>query len=357
MNLGIKELRNSEIKERFLNSTKRNLWYHIFFWFIVLVVLVITDRNQYAFHITLIKEIVNVIFFAIVVYFNLKFLIPHYLKEGKSLSYIVFLFFSVLLISPIKTLCLYLIFQDFPYIQQNFIENQGFIFMSSLFVAASSTIYQILNDWQRSDVEKKELEFKKTQTELNFLRSQINPHFLFNTLNNLYALTLKKSDTAPETVLKLSEIMRYMLYECNERKVLLSKEINYLKNYIELEKLRLNESFNIKVEINGEVGTHRISPLLLTPFIENAFKHGINQQLIKGYILVTLNITEEWLQLTIKNSKLEKGPVETPAKKSGGIGLKNVKRRLEILYPSTHKLNIENKLNEYIINLKVKLDV
>lgn len=357
MNLRINELRNTEIKERFLSSTKRNFWYHLFFWFIVLIILVIADRNQYAFHITFLKELVNVIFFAIVVYFNLKFLIPHYLKEGKVLSYIVFLFFSVLLISPIKTLCLYLLFQNFPYIQQNFIENQGFIFISSLFVAGSSTVFQILNDWQKSDVEKKELEYKTTQTELNFLRSQINPHFLFNTLNNLYALTLKKSDTAPETVLKLSEIMRYMLYECNERKVLLSKEINYLKNYIELEKLRLHDSFDIKVEINGEVGTHKLSPLLLTPFIENAFKHGITQQLIKGYIHVILNISDDWLELIIKNSKQQNGPIEKPKKKSGGIGLQNVKRRLEILYPKTHELNIENKLNEYNINLKVKLDV
>ena len=348
---------NIGIKERFLNSDRKNMWYHIFFWLIVLFVLVLTDRNRYHFHITLIKEIVNVIFFAIVVYINLLFLIPQYFKEGKLLSYSIFLFFIVLLISPIKTLCLYLLFQGFPAIQNRFIENQGFIFLSSLFVAASSTIFQILNDWQRSDVEKKELEYKTTQTELNFLRSQINPHFLFNTLNNLYALTLKKSDAAPQTVLKLSEIMRYMLYECNERKVPLHKEINYLNNYIELERLRLTKAFEVHFNVQGAVQDQKISPLLLTPFIENAFKHGINKQLHEGYIQVTLIVENDELELEIKNSKGGLAPTETPLKKSGGIGLQNVKRRLEILYPSTHTLLINDNIEEYLVNLKIKLDI
>ncbi|MDA9774297.1 histidine kinase [Saprospiraceae bacterium] len=296
------------------------------------------------------------IFYAIVVYFNLLFLIPQYFKEGKLLSYAVFLFFSVLLISPIKTLCLYSMFYNFPFIQQGFVDNQAFIFLSSLFVGASSTIFQILSDWQKSDIDRKELEYKTTQTELNFLRSQINPHFLFNTLNNLYALTLKKSNAAPETVLKLSEIMRYMLYECNERQVLLSKEINYLKNYIELEKLRLNDSFEIILKVEGDVGTHKIAPLILTPFIENAFKHGINQQLDKGFIHISLKVIENHLNLAISNSKGSTGPKESPIKKSGGIGLQNVKRRMEILYPSTHELVISDDIEHYNIELKIKLD-
>lgn len=351
-----RDLVQKGLKERFMSSQKKTMWYHVFFWLIVLFILVLTDRNQYAFHITLFKEIVNVIFFALVVYFNLLFLIPQFLQQGKVLAYTVFLFFSVLLISPIKTLSLYILFQSFPLIQQRFIDNQGFIFLSSLFVAASSTIFQILNDWQKTDIEKKELEYKTTQTELNFLRSQINPHFLFNTLNNLYALTLKKSDRAPETVLKLSEIMRYMLYECNERKVQLKKEINYLQNYIELERLRLSKSFEIKVDVKGETDGRYISPLLMTPFIENAFKHGINQQLLDGYISVRILVEDENLCLKIENSKGSTGPSEYPQKKSGGIGLTNVKRRLEILYPGTHTLKTEDKIDHYLIELTLKLD-
>jgi LytS/YehU family sensor histidine kinase len=150
--------------------------------------------------------------------------------------------------------------------------------------------------------------------------------------------------------------MRYILYECNEGKVPLKKEINYLKNYIELEKLRLSKSFDIKVNVEGDTDGKFISPLLLTPFLENAFKHGINQQLLDGYIHVTLIVNQENLQLTIENSKGSSGPTENPQKKSGGIGLANVERRLEILYPATHTLNTENKIDHYLIELTLKLD-
>lgn len=344
-------------KEKFINSNNKSIWYHLFFWLVVLVVLVITERNRYEVQITLVKELLNVAFFALVVYFNLLFLIPQYFHKKKYFLYTLLLVFSVVIISPIKTLALYIFFSGLPQIQARYIENQAFIFLSCLFVAFSSTIFQILMDWQRSDVEKKELEYKTTQTELNFLRSQINPHFLFNTLNNLYALTLKKSDAAPQTVLKLSEIMRYMLYECNERKVLLSQEINYLKNYIELEKLRLSSDFEIKLDVEGEVEAYRISPLLLTPFIENAFKHGINNRLNLGFIHMKIKIAFDELYLTIKNSKGDSKPVQVPKKKSGGIGLANVKRRLEILYPEKHKLDIQENATSYNVQLKIKLDI
>ena len=340
-----------------MQSKNRSVWYHLFFWLVVLVVLIITERNRYELHITFVKELVNVSFFAVVVYFNLFFLIPEYFHRKKYLKYTFFLVFSVAVISPVKTLALYVLFQGLPQIQERFVENQGFIFLSCLFVAFSSTIFQILTDWQKSDVERKELEYKTTQTELNFLRSQINPHFLFNTLNNLYALTLKKSDAAPQTVLKLSEIMRYMLYECNESEVLLSQEINYLKNYIELERLRLSAAFQIKLEVKGDVLNQRIAPLLLTPFIENAFKHGINKQLSKGFIHIDLDVKDEELQLEIKNSMGDYIPVEFPKKKSGGIGLKNVERRLQILYPNKHTLLINEDIDSYNVKLNIKLDL
>ncbi len=346
-----------DLQNRFVNSENKNIWYHLFFWLVVLVVLIITERNRYELKITLVKELVNVAFFALVVYFNLLFLIPEYFHKKKYLTYTFFLVFSVVIISPVKTFALYILFQGLPQIQMRFVENQGFIFLSCLFVAFSSTIFQILTDWQKSDVEKKELEYKTTQTELNFLRSQINPHFLFNTLNNLYALTLKKSDAAPQTVLKLSEIMRYMLYECNERQVLLSQEINYLRNYIELEKLRLNKDFEIKLDIEGEIQAQRIAPLLLTPFIENAFKHGINKRLIDGFIHIQLFVKEDDLKLDITNSKGDYKPIEFPKKKSGGIGLANVERRLQILYPEKHELHITEDLNSYTIQLNIKIDI
>jgi len=165
-----------------------------------------------------------------------------------------------------------------------------------------------MNDWLESQREKKELQSQTLQSELKFLKSQINPHFLFNTLNSLYALTLKKSDQAPEIVLKLSEMMRYMLYECNEREVPLSKEINYLKNYLELEKIRQGKKMEINFAMDGEVGHQKIAPLMFIPFVENSFKHGISNQISAGYVNILLEINQNEVTVTIENSKTASVP-------------------------------------------------
>jgi len=212
-----------------------------------------------------------------------------------------------------------------------------------------------MNDWLESQREKKELQSQTLQSELKFLKSQINPHFLFNTLNSLYALTLKKSDQAPEIVLKLSEMMRYMLYECNEREVPLSKEINYLKNYLELEKIRQGKKMEINFAMDGEVDHQKIAPLMFIPFVENSFKHGISNQISAGYVNIFLEINKNEVNITIENSKTASMPSPS-GKKSGGIGLVNVKRRLDLLYPDKYDLNIDEDPNTYTVKLCIDLE-
>jgi len=212
-----------------------------------------------------------------------------------------------------------------------------------------------MNDWLESQREKKELQSQTLQSELKFLKSQINPHFLFNTLNSLYALTLKKSDQAPEIVLKLSEMMRYMLYECNEREVPLSKEINYLKNYLELEKIRQGKKMEINFAMDGEVGHQKIAPLMFIPFVENSFKHGISNQISAGYVNILLEINQNEVTVTIENSKTASVPSPS-GKKSGGIGLVNVKRRLDLLYPDKYDLIIDEDPNTYTVKLCIDLE-
>ena len=229
-----------------------------------------------------------------------------------------------------------------------------FIFLSTFFVGTSTTIYQVMNDWLVQQRDKKDLESQNLQSELKFLKSQINPHFLFNTLNSLYALTLKKSDQAPEIVLKLSEMMRYMLYECNEKEVPLSKEINYLKNYLELEKLRHGNKMLIDLKINGKIKDQKIAPLMLIPFIENSFKHGINNQISQGFVNLELNVMNQDLHMALENSKSPSLP-KMNGKRSGGIGLVNVKRRMTILYPEKHHLDISESPNTYKIELSLSL--
>jgi LytS/YehU family sensor histidine kinase len=216
-------------------------------------------------------------------------------------------------------------------------------------------LFKVTKDWLVHQQERKELENQKIQSELKFLKSQIDPHFFFNTLNNLYALTLKKSDLAPEIVLRLSEMMRYMLYECNEVKVPLEKEIKYLKNYLELEKLRQGNNFNIQFDIDGESGDKLIAPLVFIPFLENSFKHGVNNQIKSGFVNIDMELSNDRVKMEIENSKVTTIESQHTSKKSGGIGLTNVKRRLKLIYPNKHKIDIINKANSFKVLLDIQL--
>jgi sensor histidine kinase YesM len=344
----------SSLKFNVPDWAKADMIFHILFWIGLYVAFIMMESNPIRVF-TLIKEVVNVSFYMIIVYFNLYYLIPNYLRERSGINYAIALVLTAIVLTPIKTLVFYLMFSDQPGAQSVFITKQGTIFFQLLFYGTVSTIFQIIMDWQKGSVEKIELQHKNTESELNFLKSQINPHFLFNTLNNLYALTLKKSDQAPEVVLKLSEMMRYMLYECNEERVPLRKEVNYLENYLELEKLRQKKNIKIDFLISGMIKDQKIAPLLFIPFLENSFKHGLNNQLGDGYVKILLKILEDEIHFSIDNSKAETAPKST-GKKSGGIGLVNVRRRLNLVYPNSHELSVKDSPTNYYVDLKIKLD-
>jgi sensor histidine kinase YesM len=333
---------------------KRDTLYHILFWAGFYVALILVDPNPTS-AFTLVKELIAIVFHMIIVYFNLYFLIPTYLRQNSGINYAIALVLTAIILTPIRTMTFYLLFSDQAGVQSYFIAKQGLTFFQTLFVGAVSTIFQIILDWQKGTTEQMELQHKNTETELSFLKSQINPHFLFNTLNNLYALTLKKSDQAPEIVLKLSEMMRYMLYECNEARVPLRKEVNYLENYLELEKLRQKKNIKIDFLVSGLIKDQKIAPLMFIPFLENSFKHGLNNQLGDGYVKILLVVLEDEIQFSIDNSKTETAP-KPQGKKSGGIGLVNVKRRLDLLYPKSHELNIKESPTNYYIDLRIKLN-
>ena len=304
---------------------------------------------------TLLQEFITVVFFGIMVYINFFYLFPQYLSKNSLFWHLVSIVVTAAVLTPIKSFVLYFIYFG-HHEQKNFIlDNQFFFFLGFFFMGIGSTVYYIMNDWFKGQRATNELQNKTLQSELKFLKSQINPHFLFNTLNNLYALTLKKSDLAPEIVLKLSEMMRYMLYECNERRVLLSKEINYIKNYLELEKLRQGKKFDIRFKLEGDIENQKIAPLMFIPFLENSFKHGLNNQINEGFVDIKLKVNEQNVEVDIENSKAPTLPSPS-GKKSGGIGLVNVKRRLDLLYPENYVLDIQNEPNTYKIHLKLELN-
>jgi two-component system, LytTR family, sensor kinase len=192
---------------------------------------------------------------------------------------------------------------------------------------------------------------EKLQSELNFLRAQTNPHFLFNTLNNLYVLAWKKSDKTAEAILMLSKIMRFVLYECRASRIKITEESKVIQDYIELEKLRYNKRLKVNYQENIDNPNAMIAPLLLLPFAENSFKHGASST--TGAVEITINLTlnDNILHFSVKNTfeKAKNKPNE-------GIGLKNVKRQLELIYPEKYTLDILEGEEEFEVNLEVALN-
>jgi len=220
-----------------------------------------------------------------------------------------------------------------------------------LFIVSISTLIKTLSEFYTNQQNKLISETNKTSTELNYLRKQTNPHFLFNALNSIYSLAYKKSDLVPDAIVTLSEMMRYMLYETDNKAVSLEKEINYIKNYIDLQKLRLNNIENIYLNIHGETRNKLIEPLLLISFIENAFKYGTDYKgaaFVKIKISIEDNILDFWIENKIENH------IKDP--NNSGIGLSNIKNRLNILYPNAHQLTIEQSDNKYSVHLNLKLE-
>ncbi|HJR99438.1 MAG TPA: sensor histidine kinase [Flavobacterium sp.] len=221
-----------------------------------------------------------------------------------------------------------------------------------LFIISISTLIKTLSEFYINQQNKLISETRKTTSELNYLRKQTNPHFLFNALNSIYSLAYKKSDLVPDAIVTLSEMMRYMLYETDNKAVSLEKEINYIKNYIDLQKLRLNNIENIYLNIHGETRNKLIEPLLLISFIENAFKYGTDY---KGaaFVKIKISIEDNNLDFWIENK------IENQVKdiNNSGIGLTNIKNRLAILYPNAHQLNIQQTDNNYSVHLNLKLEL
>lgn len=215
----------------------------------------------------------------------------------------------------------------------------------------TATAIIIFKKWYADELKNKKLSEEKMTAELNFLKSQVHPHFLFNTLNNLYALTLIKSDKTSDIVLKLSDLLDYMIYKSNDEFVPLKKELEILGSYIELEKMRYNERLDFKYDISGEADSYEIAPLILLPFIENCFKHGASNDRSKPSINILIQIEPLFLSLLAINSIPPKDSKDDP--EIIGVGLANVKRRLELIYPNQHDLVINQE--DKVFNVKLKI--
>jgi len=347
--------RKENIRNKLYEFFSQRVVYHTIFWVVSFLLLLYFESfdNSFFFHFT--NALLRTLILGGMIYYNYYYLITNYLTKDRFFIYCCLLLLSVIIITPLSNILFFFKYSDYPRYQNYLVKNQHSYFLINMTIVGASTIVKIVSDWVKHQREKTDLQTQTMQSELRFLKSQINPHFLFNTLNNLYALTLKKSDKAPEIVIKLSEMMRYMLYECNEKRVPLSKEVNYIQNYLDLEALRQGKEVEINFDVYGEVNNQQIAPLMFIPFLENSFKHGLNHHINQGYVDIRLDVAQQMVRLRIENSKPDSVPLpEHP--RSGGIGLVNVRRRLSILYPENHELKVENEPNSYSIDLKIDLD-
>jgi len=231
--------------------------------------------------------------------------------------------------------------------------GEGFAWQCFLCVLTSGACFTSLSlgkQWLAKQQQFLQAQQDKITAELQLLKAQVHPHFLFNTLNNIYSFSLDRSPKTPMLILKLSSLLSYMLYDCKAEEVRLQKEVEIMKDYIDLERERYGNTIEISWTVDGDLSDHFIAPLLMLPFLENAFKHGASEQIEKPWMAVDISVTNRVLKFKLTNSKNEYA-----LHRNNGIGINNVKKRLEFLYPKNHELKIIDEGDFFAVALMVKL--
>lgn len=360
--------------QKILNALGSRLARNIYLWIFLVYFVLLTNRgNEDAHHYGIIQSpwypriiILGLLIQMCLVYFNNFILIPRLLVRRKYISYFSALLLYLLLVSAVYTVGLKL---ARPYINIDHLQQIGFVsapvttewslqmvldetktyFFGNLFWILLFTMAWYMNDYARQRKMAEEARKQQTEAELSFLKSQLNPHFLFNTLNNLYALTLKQSQDAPDAILKLSSILRYLLYEANQDQVSFEKEKEMMMAYIDLELLRLKNKDQLRFTINAD-RPRLVPPLLWLPVLENVFKHGTRIISANSFVDYEYILSGNTLRIASINN-YKPGAVS----ESGGIGLENLRKRLSILYPGKYQLTSHSQDNEYITHITIEL--
>ena len=337
--------------------------YHYLWWVITLGNPVKAFTALFFFPFT-IKYSFYVIFQALAVYFNLYYLIPNYLEKSRFAIYVTYLLLTI----ACATLCIISGYYFSAYISgrpmaelygggsdadcfYRFLGNALPSTVASMTLAMS---IKLTKNWIQTRQRQQLLEKEKLETELKFLKNQFNPHFLFNTINSIFFLIHKNPDMASNSLAKFSELLRYQLYECNDQQIPLGREIAYLENFIELEKLRQNSNVKVNFDTVPVFTDHvGIAPFILMTFVENAFKHVSRHSDLPNWIRINLTLDGQHLDFFVANST--SSDVANDVVHYGGIGLKNVQRRLDLLYPEQYELAIQNDLNRFEVKLQLKL--
>ncbi|NOY36287.1 MAG: GHKL domain-containing protein [Chlorobi bacterium] len=295
----------------------------------------------------LLPGLIYTIHLAIIVYINYFVLIPHIAGKKKIWQYFLAVTFSVIIVNIMFAL----VFQAATKIPLSWVNALSFSVLEFVYIIITS-FFKFFKDWVENrglQLKLMDIEKQKVEAELSALKSQLNPHFLFNVLNSIYAHSILKSDITPSIVLKLSDLMSYILYDCKTNMVSLQKEVEFIRNYIELEKIRLEEDIEVNFHVIN-INHALIPPLLFVPLIDNAFKHGISSNPEKKCISLTIEIFKNRLCFSLVNSK---GSIKNgiKGKTKGGIGIQNVRKRLELLYPDNHKMKVVDSEGKFEVEI------
>lgn len=293
-------------------------------------------------------------------YLLLYVLVPRYLLKRRFFLFGLYSWYAIIAAAWMEMMIvmgLLMVVYEFQIEQLNpRITDLGYLTGAMLLAILPAAAIQVTRQWYREretttrlKQEKLELELYARQIELDYLKEQIRPHFLFNVLNTLYGLTLEQSDEAPEMVLKISDMLDYMLYRSSHDRVPLARELDQVTNYIELQKIRCGERLDLELHVDPGIGSCRIAPMILLPFVENSFKHGVSKSASESYIRIHLGQRDDRLQFRITNSR----PPAVRNSTGPGVGLQNVKKRLHLLYGEDYRLSITESEQEFGVDLTI----
>jgi len=335
------------VKDHIEPFLQRRLIQHIAFWLFVLFYFVIGYTRDGRYGIEIVRSAAFLPNHMLLVYTFLYFILPKFLFTRK---FLLFALFSILAYASSMALSGFINFIVLGNWQT--LWSPGAALLGQCTVLGIAISIKLLKNWYHQKQQIMEAHNQKISAELELLKSQVHPHFLFNTLNNLYAHALKRSAKTPAIVLKLSDLLRFMIYESGAVLIPLKREIFLLQQYIELEQLRYGERLDISVSVRGQIENKQIVPLLLLPLVENAFKHGVSKQLDQCWISFDLEVNGNEMIFKLVNS-MDRHSDDLSF--SGGLGLQNVRKRLDYLYPGRHELDIFEEGEIFVVNLNLQL--
>ena len=343
------------MSKHFLNNYRLKVAFHIGVWLVLIVVYAWLFMPLYGnLGISFLRGLGNLLPMALLFYANL-WLVERYFEKN---HYVQFLLWATLLMLGIAAIRINL--NDFfpPIRPSMVILSEGNkwwagAILTNILTLLVSTFYQILEIRFRHEQQNMAIISKQNEAQLQFLRAQINPHFLFNTLNNIYSLAVVRSPQTAEMVMQLSKLLRYVVYDSKAEQIPLETEISHIEQYLQLFRMRSEEALDITFDVNGQIEGARLEPMLLIPLVENCCKHADFELNEKAYIQIELSVEKGWLQFKTRNSKDDVQHVQKD--KVGGVGLDNLRQRLELLYPGTHQFQVQDLEDHFEVNLRLKL--